>query len=115
MKIVKFSIQLLILIVLLLWLLWWWFAANTPFNEYEDSSIFIPDCDRDSELVAALGMWIIWLTTVSVLGVSIRLKFWHRAKALWGINIIAVLISVDSIMRYRELIQYSEQLQQHCR
>ena len=112
MKIVKFSIQLLIRIVLLLWLLWWWFVANTPFNEYED---LILDCDTDGELVAALGMWIIWLTTALILGTSICLKFWHRAKALWGINIVAVLISVDSIMRYRELIKYSEQLQQYCR
>lgn len=96
----------------MLWLLWWWFVANTPFNEYQGS---ILDCDTTGELVAALGMWIIWLTTALVLGVSIRLKFWHRAKALWGIHIVAALISVDCMLIYGELMKYREQLQQYCK
>jgi hypothetical protein len=113
---VKTLIQFLLQSAVLLWLLWWglW-ALLLPFNEYEDSSIFVPDCDTDGELFIALSIWVLWLTTALSLGIGIRIKFWHRAKTLWIVNTIAVLLSIGSAVRYWNLIEYSEQLQQYCR
>lgn len=112
----KTLVQFLIQIPLLLWLLWWasWALLIVP-NQYEGSSIFVPDCDTDGEALILLSMWIIWLTTALMMGFSICIRFWRRAKTLWGINTVAVLISMVSIVRYMNLVAYSEQLQQYCK
>ncbi|MBN3924275.1 hypothetical protein [Nostoc sp. NMS4] len=111
----KFIVYCVLQGVFLLWLIWWGvLALLLPFNEYEGSSIPIPDCDTDVELVAWLSMWVIWLTTIIVVGVSIHLRFWQHLRTLWFINIIAIILSLSSIVRYQELIHYSEQLQQYC-
>ncbi|MEH2110359.1 hypothetical protein [Nostoc sp.] len=99
--------------VFLLWLIWWGvLALLLPFNQYEGSSIPIPDCDTDGELGILLSMRVIWLTTIIVVGASIRLRFWQHLRTLWFINIITIILSLSSIVRYQELIHYSEQLQQ---
>jgi hypothetical protein len=103
-------LQAAILIWLLGWGLW---ALLLSFNEYMDASIL--DCDTDGDTIAWLSMWIIGLTTALVLGASIRIKFWYRVKALWFINMVAVIFSIASIIRYRELIQYNQQIQQYCK
>ena len=112
----KFIVSCLLQGVFLLWLIWWGvLALLSPFNEYEGSSIPIPDCDTDGELGIWVSMWVIWLTTFIVIGVSISVKFWQHLKTLWFINIVAVVLSLSSIVRYQELIHYSEQLQQYCK
>ncbi len=102
--------------IALLWLLWWgiW-ALLLPFSRYESLSLSLPDCDSEGELVAGVSMWIIWLTTALILGVNIYIKIWRRVRMLELINILAVALSISSIVRHRELIQYSESVQPYCR
>jgi hypothetical protein len=113
---VKTLIQFLFQSAVLLWLLWWglW-ALLLPLNQYEDSSIFVPDCDTAGELGITVSMCVIWLTTALSLGIGIRVQFWHRAKMWWVVNTVAVLLSIGSALRYWNLIEYSEQLQRYCR
>jgi len=113
---VKTLIQFLLQSAVLLWLLWWglW-ALLIPFNQYDDSSIFVLDCDTAGELFITLSIWVIWLTTALSLGIGIRIKFWLNAKTLWVVNTIAMLLSIGSAVRYWNLIEYSEQLQQYCK
>jgi hypothetical protein len=113
---VKTLIQFLLQSAVSLWLLWWGFwALLLPFNQYEDSSIFVPDCDTAGELFIALSIWIIWLTTALSLGIGVRIKFWHRAKMLWLVNTLAVSLSVSGALRYWNLVEYGGQLQRYCR
>lgn len=100
--------------IILLWLLWWIVCVLFPFNEFEDSEFFAMNCRSNSGFVALLSMWIIWLTTAIVLAISIRIKFWHRVKALYFINTVALLFSLVSFARYLKLLDYTEQLNEYC-
>ena len=112
----SFIIRWFIQGIVLLWLLWWGFLAFLlPFSRYESLSLSLPDCDSEGEFVAAISIWIIWLTTVLTLSVSIYIKFWRCVRMLWPVNLLAIFLSIASIIRYREVIQYSESLQQYCR
>lgn len=102
--------------VFLLWLIGWRvLSLLVRFNQYEGSTIPIPDCNTEGELGVRLSIWVIWLTTVWVIGVSIRVQFWQHVRTLWFVNAVAVILSLRSIVRYRALIQYSEQLQHYCK
>lgn len=101
--------------LILLWLLWWGiFADLLPFNQYEDSEFFAMNCRSDGGFVALLSIWIIWITTAIVLAISIRVKFWHRVKALYFINTVAISLSSVSFFRYLELLDYTKELKEYC-
>lgn len=101
---------------LVLWLLWWMLLAASPFNHYwdGDSSTLVFDCDRDTELAAALAMIMIWLTTFVIVGVSVWLKFWRQFQMRWGINALSLFLSLASLVRFYELLVYSQELPQSC-
>jgi hypothetical protein len=121
----KSLVQFLKQIPCVLWFMWWgvW-AILLPFDQHGYSDIALPDCDTDGEAVAWLSMWVIWLTTVFSLGVSVYIRFGRNLgrnsnlgrnhKALYFINSLALLLSAASLIRYNALLEYSKELKQFC-
>jgi hypothetical protein len=110
---VKSSALWLLQGVVLIWLLWWgFFAILIPFNESTDPAVL--SCDTDGEALAGFAMRVIWFTTAAMVTFSLYIRFWQQAKSLWFINTIALIFSLMTLLRYSELLEYSQRVQQYC-
>lgn len=97
------------------WLLWIGFLVLiVRFNKYDWADSPMLDCDTDAESAATLLVWLVWLTTVVLLG------WYFASRRTVGKNMetialaIALLISLGSMFKYIALMKYEETISKQC-
>lgn len=86
----------------------------TRFNKYEWADQPIIDCDTDAETAIIIMSWLVWLTSAAV---GAWFLYFHRKIRKNFITVtllIAILVSIGVGVKYYRMLEYDDEIAEHC-